>query len=64
MNTARTADEDIAEDRGRESLSVGQEDFGIEGVTAEDRAYSGSRYSEVRDAIFANPYQEVWGRDG
>jgi len=29
-----------------------------------DRAYKGSRFSEVRDAIFANPYQEVWGRPG
>ena len=37
-------------------------DFGIEGVTKDDRAYNGSRFSEVRDAIFANPYQKVWGR--
>ena len=27
----------------------------------EDRAYAGSRFSEVRDAVFANPYQHVWG---
>jgi hypothetical protein len=39
-------------------------DFGIEQVTEEDRAYSGSRFSDVRAAIFANPYQEVWGREG
>jgi hypothetical protein len=38
--------------------------FGIEQVTEEDRAYNGSRFSEVREAIFANPYQEVWGREG
>ena len=38
--------------------------FGIEGITDEDRAYQGSRFSEVRDAIFANPYQKVWGRAG
>jgi hypothetical protein len=38
--------------------------FGIEQVTAEDRAYNGSHFSEVREAIFANPYQAVWGRDG
>jgi hypothetical protein len=38
--------------------------FGTEAVSEEDRAYSGSRFSEVRDALFANPYQEVWGRDG
>ena len=36
--------------------------FGTEQVTEEDRAYQGSRFSEVRDAIFANPYQRVWGR--
>jgi hypothetical protein len=35
--------------------------FGTEQVTEEDRAYRGSRFSEVRDAVFANPYREVWG---
>jgi len=38
--------------------------FGAEGVTEADRAYSGSRFSEVQDALFANPYQRVWGGDG
>jgi hypothetical protein len=38
------------------------EDYGTEAITEEDRAYNGSRFAEVRDAIFANPYQEVWGR--
>jgi hypothetical protein len=38
--------------------------FGTEQTTEEDRAYKGSRFSEVRDALFANPYQKVWGRDG
>jgi hypothetical protein len=38
--------------------------FGIEQITDEDRAYRGSRFSEVRDAIFANPYQGIWGRAG
>jgi hypothetical protein len=38
-----------------------KEHFGIEQITEEDRAYDGSRYGEVRDAIFANPYQKVWG---
>jgi len=38
--------------------------FGAEQVTDEDRAYRGSRFSEVRDAIFANPYQKVWGGPG
>ena len=36
--------------------------FGIEGTTDEDRAYRGSRYSEVCEALFANPYQR--GADG
>jgi hypothetical protein len=40
------------------------ETFGTEQTTEEDRAYQGSRFSEVRDALFANPYQQVWGRDG
>lgn len=39
-------------------------DFGIEQVTAEDRAYRGSRFAEVHDALFANPYQRVWGAPG
>ena len=38
--------------------------FGTEQVTEEDRAYRGSRFSEVRDVIFANPYQRVWGGVG
>ena len=32
--------------------------------TEEDRAYRGSRFSEVRDALFANPYQRIWGGAG
>ncbi|MGH8579019.1 MAG: hypothetical protein ACREVK_02475 [Gammaproteobacteria bacterium] len=38
--------------------------FGTEKFTDEDRAYQGSRFSEVRDALFANPYQKVWGGEG
>ena len=38
--------------------------FGTEQVTEEDRAYRGSRFSEVRDVIFPNPYQRVWGGVG
>ena len=30
--------------------------FGIEGITDEDRAYRGSRFSEVCEALFANPH--------
>ena len=33
-------------------------------ITPEDRAYKGSRYAEVVSAIFANPYQRVWGAAG
>jgi hypothetical protein len=43
---------------------MAQEYFGAEAVTEEDLCYVGSRFSEVRDALFANPYQQVWGRDG
>ena len=32
--------------------------IGAEQVTEEDRAYVGSRFSEVRAALFANPYQK------
>jgi len=38
--------------------------LGAEQVTDEDRAYHGSRFSEVREAIFANPYQKVCGGPG
>jgi hypothetical protein len=33
-------------------------------ITTEDRKYVGSRYSDVVTAIFANPYQRVWGAAG
>jgi hypothetical protein len=39
-------------------------DYGTQALTDQDRAYNGSRFAEVRDAIFANPYQQVWGREG
>jgi len=35
-----------------------------QGFTAQDRAYNGSTFREVRDAIFANPYYKVWGAAG
>jgi len=40
------------------------EDLGIEQFTTEDLGYIGSRFSDVRNAIFVNPYQEIWGRAG
>jgi hypothetical protein len=39
-------------------------DVGSEQFTDEDRSYSGSRFRDVVDALFANPYQRVWGREG
>jgi hypothetical protein len=35
--------------------------FGSQGLTREDQDYQGSRFSEVKAALFANPYQTVWG---
>ena len=37
---------------------------GSEQFNDEDRRYSGSRFRDVVDALFANPYQAVWGRTG
>jgi len=33
------------------------------GLTDEDLNYNGSRYSEVRNTLFANPYQSIWGAE-
>jgi hypothetical protein len=38
--------------------------YGVEGLTPEDQTFRGSRFSEVRDALLANPYQQVWGAPG
>jgi hypothetical protein len=43
---------------------VSPRSFGIEAITDEDRAYGGSRFSDVREALFANPYQRIWGAEG
>jgi hypothetical protein len=37
---------------------------GPQGLTDEDRNYQGSRYAEVKAAVFEDPYQKVWGADG
>ena len=37
---------------------------GSQGLNEEDRAYRGSRFSEVKAAVVENPYQQVWGADG
>lgn len=36
-------------------------DVGSEQFNDEDRSYAGSRFRDVVDALFANPYQKVWG---
>src|SRR5258705_5439972 len=36
-------------------------EFGDQQLTDEDRGYAGSRFKDVVDALFANPYQRVWG---
>ncbi|HEV7426203.1 MAG TPA: hypothetical protein VGQ46_07525 [Thermoanaerobaculia bacterium] len=36
------------------------DDLGIEGLADDDVKFAGSRFAEVRDAIFANPYHPVW----
>ena len=41
---------------------MSNEDFGIEGITDDDRQWTGSRYADVRDAIFANPYTRPYER--
>lgn len=42
-----------------------EEALGIQGFTADDKpVVAGSRFSVVRDAVFANPYQKVWGTKG
>lgn len=43
---------------------MADDSFGAEGLTREDEQFAGSRYAEVREALFANPYQKVWGANG
>ncbi|MBX3427562.1 MAG: hypothetical protein KF688_17920 [Pirellulales bacterium] len=38
--------------------------LGPQGLTGEDAAYRGSRYADVRAALFRNAYYETWGADG
>jgi len=37
---------------------------GSEQFSNDDRVYAGSRFRDVVAAVFANPYQQVWGREG
>jgi len=43
---------------------MADEEVGAEAIGPEDKSYSGSRFKDVVDALFANPYQKVWGRAG
>ena len=45
-------------------LPAPDEVFGSQGITREDLEYRGSRFREVKAAVFANPYQKVWGAPG
>ena len=38
--------------------------YGPQQVTQEDGAYTGSRFSEMHEALFANPYYKAWGAPG
>ena len=35
-----------------------------QGLSANDRMYAGSTYQAIVDAIFAEPYQHIWGAPG
>jgi hypothetical protein len=44
---------------------MAEESLGIQGFTAADKhVVACSCFSSVRDAVFANPYQKVWGAQG
>jgi len=38
--------------------------LGVEGITQEDRDFRGSRFADVEEALFSNPYQKIWGALG
>jgi hypothetical protein len=46
------------------TIAMDADSLGIEQITDDDRAYRGSRFAEVEAALFANPYQRVWGAAG
>jgi hypothetical protein len=39
-------------------------EFGIEGLVESDRAYAGSRFADVREAVFGQPYPGTLEEDG
>ncbi len=40
------------------------DEFGTEQIVEADRTYAGSRFAEVRDAVFGEPYPGIWDADG
>lgn len=48
----------------RQPLPAGPAGLGPQGVIDDDRRFAGSRFSDVRDALFAQPYSPVWGAAG
>ncbi len=64
MKAAMKVTKDRAEREVAGGLAAHEWDFdltalhGPQGMTDEDRAYQGSRYSDVRAALFANPYRK------
>jgi hypothetical protein len=40
------------------------QETGYQQTSDEDRMYAGARFRDVVEAIFANPYQQLWGRPG
>jgi hypothetical protein len=47
-----------------EDVAMRADGFPDVAMTDQDRAYRGSLFAEVRKALFANPYQRVWGAAG
>ena len=45
-------------------MNLDPKDFGLEGVTPQDREYRGSKFSEVWAALLANRYYQTWGTAG
>jgi hypothetical protein len=43
---------------------MGADSFANIPTSKEDRSYRGSHFAEVRKALFANPYQKLWGAAG
>ena len=51
-------------DAQRQTARAVADSFATIPISSEDRSYHGSHFAEVRKALFANPYQKVWGAPG